>query len=73
MIVLKGFIEETPVEFDGNIFGGQSDILYAKTAEEMIDVMTSAEMFPLKAGEKLVIEAVEMSEEEFALIPDYNG
>lgn len=73
MIVLKGFVEELPVEFDGNIYGGQSDVLFAKTTEEMIDVMTSAEMLPLKAGEKLVIEAVEMSEEEFSLIPDYNG
>lgn len=73
MLVLKGFVEETPVEFDGKIFGGQSDVLYAKTAAEMIDTMNSVEILPLKAGEKLIIEAVEMSAEEFASIPDYNG
>jgi hypothetical protein len=49
MIVLKGFVEELPVEFDGNIYGGQGAGLFAKTAEEMIDVMTSVEMLPLKA------------------------
>lgn len=73
MIVLKGTVEHQPVEFDGNTYSGADDVLFSKTAEEMIELMKSIEMLPLKVGEKLIIEAVEMSESELESIPEYNG
>lgn len=73
MLVLKGFIEEAPVEFDGKVYGGVGDALVSETVEGLVDLLKESGALPLKTGEKLIIEAVEMSEEEFASIPDYNG
>jgi hypothetical protein len=73
MIVVKGSIEHQPVEFDGNVYGGAGDAIVSETVEGLIDLMKGTGALPLKAGEKLIVEAVEMSQEEFASIPDYNG
>ncbi len=73
MQIIKGFIECEPTEFNGQVYGGAGNILFAETIDELIDLMQNAKIIPLKIGEKLVFEAIEMSCEEFATIPDYNG
>lgn len=73
MVLIKGFIECEPTEFDGHVYGGVGNAFVAETIEELIDLMKNIKALPLKIGEKLVFEAIEMSAEEFAAIPDFNG